>query len=112
MNGDEPYLILMEETRMSELNNGTQVPNDGAVEANVQQPVQNPPVVQTPAPVTTVEQKPNWFKRNWKKILAGAGAVVAVVGSGVAAYSKGKKAGVNMAYAQQPEEDYSLDPNV
>lgn len=95
---------------MSELNNGTQ--NDGAVEANVQQPVQNPPVVQTPVATTTETKQPNWFKRNWKKILAGAGAVVAVVGSGVAAYSKGKKAGVAMGYAQQPEEDYSLDPNV
>ena len=99
---------------MSEVVNNTQAqPNDGAMNANVQQPV-NPPVVQTPAPVATTEPKQNWFKRNWKKILAGAGAVAAVVGSGVAAYSKGKKAGVNIGYAQaqQPEEDYSLDPNV
>lgn len=102
---------------MSEVvNNNTQAQNDGAVNAEaVQQPV-NPPVVQTQTSVatTTETKQPNWFKRNWKKILAGAGAVVAVVGSGAAAYAKGKKAGVNIGYsqAQQPEEDYSLDPNV
>ena len=93
--------------------NGTQVNNTEATNVQ-QQPVNQNPPAQTPATTTaTTVQKPNWFKRNWKKVLAGAGAVLAVVGSGAAAYAKGKKAGVNMAYAQQPDqEDYSLDPNV
>ena len=92
--------------------NGTQVNNTEA--ANVQQqPVNQNPPAQTQTSAATTEKKPNWFKRNWKKVLAGAGAVLAVVGSGAAAYAKGKKAGVNMAYSQQPDqEDYSLDPNV
>lgn len=96
--------------------NGTNenpVPNDGAMDANTTPPAQNTPAQQTAATTTEQAKKPNWVKRNWKKILAGAGAVIAVVGSGVAAYSRGKKAGVQIGYAQQPDqEDYSLDPNV
>ena len=99
---------------MSEVvnNNNAQAQNDGAVNAQATQQQETPQVV-VACCTTTTEKKPNWFKTNWKKVLAGAGAVLAVVGSGAAAYAKGKKAGVNMAYAQQPDqEDYSLDPNV
>lgn len=102
---------------MSEVNktmeNQGQPMNDGAVPAQTNEtPAQT--VATTPAAAPTEEKKPNWFKRHWKAVAAGAGAVVTAVGSAVVAYKKGKANGiasVPMPPMAEPE-DYSLDPNV
>lgn len=98
------------------VDNGTQnvVNNDGAVEAAVEQQQPMQPQVTQPAAVATVEppKQPNWFKRNWKKVAAGAAAVTAAVGSAFVAYNKGKQAGAAAYYPPQSDgEDYSLNPN-
>ena len=106
----------MEENNMNM--NGTQEgqQNNGQVQQG--QPVaQNAPTQQTggapqPQIVVVQEQKENWFKRNWKKILAGTAAVGGVVGSAFVAYNKGKKAGAVCYPPSTNEEDYTLNPNV
>ena len=52
-------------------------------------------------------------KRNWKKIVAGVTGALAIGGSAVVAYKKGKAAGImSVPVPQQSEqEDYSLNPN-
>lgn len=103
---------------MSEANktNGTQ----NVVNETAQAQVNTAPAAQ-PAPVVTqqnvaapapVEEKPNWFKRNWKKVAAGSAAVLTAVGSAFVAYRKGKSAGYNCAMPQQNDDYSPLDPNV
>lgn len=99
------------------VDNGTQnvVNNDGAVEAVAEQQQPMQPQVTQPAAVVTAEppKQPNWFKRNWKKVAAGAAAVTAAVGSAFVAYNKGKQAGAASYYPPQNDgEDYSLNPNI
>lgn len=98
---------------MENMNNGTQqvVGNDGAASA---QPVQEVPqqVVAAQAPAVVPETKePNFFKKHWKKLVAGAAAVAAAAGSAFVAYNKGKQAGA-VCYPPNDGEDYSLNPNV
>lgn len=91
------------------------VVNDGAVEAAVEQQQPMQPQMTQPVTVATVEppKQPNWFKRNWKKVAAGAAAVTAAVGSAFVAYNKGKQAGAAAYYPPQSDgEDYSLNPNM
>ena len=97
------------------MNNGTQVGenNNGTNSQQVQQPVAQQPAPMQPQPVVIPEQKENWFKKNWKKLLAGTAAVGGVVGSAFVAYNKGKQAGAdNVCYPPNDDEDYSLNPNV
>lgn len=98
---------------MNENENGTQ--NNGGQqvpEAQGTQVSQQPANAQTNPPTQTVTEppKPNWFKRHWKGVTAGAVGVVTAVGSAFVAYKKGKAAGI-MSVPQPPAEDYSLDPN-
>ena len=99
------------------VDNGTQqnvVNNDGAVEAAVEQQQPMQPQVTQPTMVVPAEppKQPNWFKRNWKKVAAGAAAVTAAVGSALVAYNKGKQAGAAYYQPQSDGEDYSLNPNI
>lgn len=96
--------------------NGNQKANENVnVENNqVQQTPEQPQNVQQPA-VTEEEKKGfgAFCKRNWKKIVAGVTGVLAIGGSAVVAYKKGKAAGImSVPVPQQSEqEDYSLNPN-
>ena len=70
----------------------------------------------TAQPAVTTEEKGGfgaWCKRNWKKLAAGATGLLAIGGSAVVAYKKGKAAGImSVPVPQQTEqEDYSLNPN-
>lgn len=87
----------------------------------VNQPVQETVPVQTEAQVVVVQQPAEpekqgfgaWCKRNWKKLAAGATALLAAGGSAVVAYKKGKAAGIMSVPVpqQQEQDDYSLNPN-
>lgn len=86
------------------------------VEGQVQQPTQDnniPVMVVQAVPQPAVEEKkPNWFKAHWKGILAGAAAVTAAVGSGFAAYHKGKSVGMQQPMQPVDYNDNSLNPNI
>ena len=95
--------------------NGNQKANENVnVENNqVQQTPEQPQNVQQPA---VTEEKGGFgafCKRNWKKIVAGVTGALAIGGSAVVAYKKGKAAGImSVPVPQQSEqEDYSLNPN-
>lgn len=51
-----------------------------------------------------------WCKRHWKGLVAGVTGALAVGGSAVVAYKKGKAAGI-MSVPVPEQEDYSLNPN-
>ena len=76
-------------------------------------PAQTEPQNQQPA--ETEEKGFGAFcKRNWKKIVAGVTGALAIGGSAVVAYKKGKAAGImSVPVPQQSgeQEDYSLNPN-
>lgn len=94
---------------------------NGTTEQNVDQQVQNQaPVNAEPQngqqqTTETTEQKGGfgaWCKRHWKGLVAGVTGALAVGGSAVVAYKKGKQAGVASVPPQMVEpEDYSLNPN-
>lgn len=101
---------------MSELNNN-QVPEQKAENngAAVQNPApQQAPVAQAAATQPT-QQKEGLgakIKKHWKGIAIGATGILAAGASVFTAYKKGKQVGINsIPYPQQPEEDYSLNPN-
>jgi len=82
-----------------------------------QKPVQNAPAAE-PAPVVqqnaVPEQKKGfggWLKEHWKGATAAVIAVGTAVGTGIAAYRKGKAAGAAAASMPVEQEDYSLNPN-
>ena len=52
-----------------------------------------------------------WLKKHWKGVTATVIGVGTAVGTSIAAYKKGKAAGVASVPCQYQEEDYSLDPN-
>lgn len=102
--------------------NGNQKQQNGTTGEVVTQPVQETVPVQTEAQVVVVQQQPAepekqgfgaWCKRNWKKLAAGATALLAAGGSAVVAYKKGKAAGIMSVPVpqQQEQDDYSLNPN-
>ena len=94
---------------------------NGSQKANENVNVENNQVQQTPEQPQNVQQPAEtekhgfgaWCKRNWKKLVAGATGVLAIGGSAVVAYKKGKAAGImSVPVPQQNEqEDYSLNPN-
>jgi hypothetical protein len=97
---------------MSEQNGNVTVENGQQVQQTVEQPAVQQPVQQAAAPAQQQVEppKPNWFKRHWKGVTAGAVGLVTAVGSAFVAYKKGKAAGI-MSVPTPPQEDYSLDPN-
>ena len=99
---------------------GEQVVNGG-------QPVQNPngevpaqpetpQVMVVQQPTVVPEQKQGigtWCKQHWKGLVASVTGVLAIGGTAVAAYKRGKAVGI-MSVPMPPQaeaEDYSLDPN-
>lgn len=52
-----------------------------------------------------------WLKKHWKGVTATVLGVGTAVGTSIAAYKKGKAAGVASVPCQYQEEDYSLNPN-
>ena len=88
------------------------------VTEKAQEPVQNEvPVVQAEPVAQTAEvateQKNGfgkWLKKHWKAVVGGVTGALAVGGSAVVAYKKGKAAGIN-SVPLPDQEDYSLNPN-
>ena len=70
------------------------------------------PVNAAPQQGTTEEKKgfKAWLKKHWKGAAAGLAGALALGGSAVVAYKKGKAAGI-MSVPVEPTEDYSLNPN-
>ena len=65
---------------------------------------------QTTEQQKTEPKKDSFFKRHKKGIAIGGTGVVAAIISAVAAYKRGKAAGI--ASVPQQQEDYSLNPNI
>ena len=77
--------------------------------ANVQQPENGQQAVEQ-----QTEKKGGigaWFKQHWKGVVAGVTGALAVGGSAVVAYKKGKAAGIMSVPVPEQQEDYSLNPN-
>ena len=66
---------------------------------------------QTTEQQKTEPKKDSFFKRHKKGIAIGGTGVVAAIISAVAAYKRGKAAGI-ASVPVPPQEDYSLNPNI
>lgn len=75
----------------------TQAPAQQQAQQVVEQPKEEP-------------KKENFFKKHWKGITFGGVGLAATVTSAIAAYKRGKAAGI--ASVPQQQEDYSLNPNI
>lgn len=95
----------MENEQVVNQQNG-QVQQEAAVQqAPAQQQAQQ--VVEQPK---EEPKKENFFKKHWKGLTFGGVGLAATVTSAIAAYKRGKAAGI--ASVPQQQEDYSLNPNI
>lgn len=99
-------------------NNTTEQVVGEQVQQTAGQPMQQaePQVVVVPQQTVPVEQKQGfggWLKQHWKGAVAAVTGVLAVGGSAIVAYKKGKAAGImSVPMPPQQDDDYSLNPNV
>ena len=93
-------------------NQNQKAENKNVENEQVQNGTEQQPVVQ-PQQTETTEKKNfgGWLKQHWKGVVAGVTGALALGGSAVMAYRKGKAAGINMTPVPQEQDDYSLNPN-
>lgn len=99
---------------MANQNNQNKGTEQQVAEQQVQQvpEQQQPQQVQQPVVIVQTEKEGigAWFKRHWKGVVGAVTGALAVGGSAVVAYKKGKQAGFN-SMPQQQDDCYSLNPN-
>ena len=98
---------MNQKTEQNQNNKGT----EQEAQQQAQQTQQEAPVV---AQQQAQEQQKsgfgNWMKRHWKGVVGTVTGALAVGGSAIVAYKKGKAAGAVMQ--TQQEDDNSLNPNI